>query len=162
MEKTVPGGAPSRTKGFCASEPEATSPDTRISIQSLLTGTSTALTKASTPFSVMFPSSQNAPLIFLRTSAGLSRKSILELGSEEDILLPVRPGTIGFIRWARFRYPSLGRVASAKVKIFRCTGVKTGTMPLMIHDSPDPLLRTGNRNQDTAHQELVVQGTRVR
>ena len=42
-------------------------------------------------------------LIFFATSSGVSRKSILLLGSEELILPPASPGTILFIRCARWR-----------------------------------------------------------
>lgn len=47
------------------------------------------------------------------TISGLSRRSILLSGSEADILPPVRPGTMEFIKWARSLKPTLGRISLA-------------------------------------------------
>ena len=66
--------------------------------RSSLTGINTAFTKASTLFSVIFPGSQKAFLSSYRTRVGESRKSIFELGSDNDILDPWSPGTTLFIR----------------------------------------------------------------
>lgn len=53
----------------------------------------TYLANASSPFSVMFPGSQNAFFNFFFTAEGESNMSILLSSSEEDILPPVNPGT---------------------------------------------------------------------
>ena len=44
---------------------------------------------------------------------------ILIPGIYDDILPPASPGTIEFIRCARFAKPSLGSASSARIKIFR-------------------------------------------
>lgn len=53
----------------------------------------TCFENAKTPLSAIFPGSQNAFLSFFFTVAALSNKSILESSSDEDIFVPVRPGT---------------------------------------------------------------------
>lgn len=58
--------------------------------------------KESTPLFSRLPSSQKAFRSFFCTALGESRMSILEAASEELIFWPVSPGTMGFIRCARF------------------------------------------------------------
>jgi hypothetical protein len=82
-------------------------------------GKRTIRTNARTPLPSTFPSSQKAPLIFAVTASAESRRSILLEASLELIFAPVKPGTIGFIRWSLFPYPRAGSTFSAKVKIFR-------------------------------------------
>jgi len=60
---------------------------------SLNNGNITCLENAKIPLSVIFPGSQNAFFSFFFTAAGLSNRSILESSSDEDILVPVKPGT---------------------------------------------------------------------
>ena len=67
-----------------------------------LRGKRTCLMKARTPLFSTFPGSQKAFFSFFFTSSFRSSRSILDSSSEELILLPVNPGTIGFIRWIRF------------------------------------------------------------
>lgn len=54
------------------------------------------------PFPSVTPSSQAAMWTLVVTDSAESKKSILLWGSEEDILPPPRPETIGFIIWALF------------------------------------------------------------
>ena len=66
-----------------------------------ITLNSTIFAKDSTPFFSTLPGSQKAVRIFFSTAFSSSIRSILLFSSEELILSPTRPGTIGFIRWMR-------------------------------------------------------------
>ena len=67
-------------------------------------GSSTYSTKLMTPLPSTCLGGQKAFFSFLRTTSGVSSRSIFESGSDELILPPsCRPGISGFIRCARLR-----------------------------------------------------------
>ena len=68
---------------------------------SSITLNSTIFANDSTPFFSTLPGSQNAVRILRCTAFASSIRSILLFSSDELILSPTRPGTIGFIRWMR-------------------------------------------------------------
>ena len=95
---TAPGSASSLTKARWSPRPGSSSQLSWRDKRSWERGNKTAPVNANTPSSSTFPSSQNpAPRFFLTTSRE-SRTSILELGSDADILSLARLGTMVFIR----------------------------------------------------------------